>query len=76
MVWPVFLTGHTIARWEAVVFRGYYVAYTGYLTLGAADHGLASQLGTAIVCFVAPITVLTVVASLVRHRRGASTPSG
>lgn len=70
---PVLLTGHTIARWEAAVFLGYYVAYTSYLVLGAADHGLASQLGTAIVWFVAPITALTIAASLVRHRRGAST---
>ena len=71
---PVFLTGHTIARWEAVVFLGYYVAYTSYLILGAADHGLAPQLGTAIAGFVAPITALTVVASLVRHRRRSRTP--
>jgi cation:H+ antiporter len=68
---PVFLTGHTIARWEAAVFVGYYVAYTGYLVLDAAEHGLAPQLGAAIIWFVAPMTVLTIAASLVRHRRRA-----
>lgn len=67
---PVFLTGHTIARWEAIVFLGYYVAYTSYLILTAAAHDAATQLGAAIVWFVAPITVLTLTATLVRHRRG------
>jgi cation:H+ antiporter len=66
---PVLLTGHTVARWEAAVFLSYYVATTSYLILSAADHGLAPQLGAAIIWFVAPITVLTVAASLVRHRR-------
>jgi cation:H+ antiporter len=73
---PVFLTGHTIARWEAAVFLGYYVAYSGYLVLEAADHGLAPQLGTAVLWYVAPITVLTIAASLVRHRRRHTNLSG
>ncbi len=30
---PVFFTGHVIARWEGVLFLGYYVAYTLYLIL-------------------------------------------
>jgi cation:H+ antiporter len=66
---PVFLTGHTIARWEATVFLAYYVAYISYLILAAAEHGLAPQLGAAIIWFVAPLTVLTLAATLVRHRR-------
>ena len=73
---PIFFTGYTIARWEAAVFLGYYLAYTGYLILDAADHGLAPQLGTAIIWFVAPLTVLTVAATLVRHRNGPPTLTG
>ena len=71
---PIFFTGHTIARWEAAVFLGYYAAYTGYLILDAADHGLAPRLGTAILWFVAPLTVFTIAATLVRqhHRSRAS----
>jgi cation:H+ antiporter len=73
---PVFLTGHTIARWEAALFLGYYVAYTGYLILSAADHGLAPQLGAAIIWFVAPITVLTLAVTVIRHRRRPTSLTG
>lgn len=66
---PIFFTGHTIARWEAAVFLGYYVAYTGYLILDATDHGLAPQLGAAIIWFVLPLTGVTIAATLVRQRR-------
>lgn len=70
---PIFFTGHTIARWEAAVFLGYYLAYTGHLILVAADHGLAPRLGAAIIWFVAPLTVLTIVATLVRQQRRSTT---
>ncbi len=73
---PVFFTGHTIARWEAAVFLSYYLAYTGYLILDAAEHDLAPQLGAAILWFVLPITVLTIAATLVRHDRRSRTPTG
>jgi len=35
---PVFFTGSLIARWEGLLFLGYYVAYTAYLILLAARH--------------------------------------
>jgi cation:H+ antiporter len=73
---PIFLTGHRISRWEAVVFLGYYVAYVGYLVLVAADHGLATRLGDAFTWFVLPLTVLTLGLSVVRSRRGPATPVG
>lgn len=72
---PVFLTGHTIARWEGVVFLGYYAAYTLYLLAVAADHDLAPQLGAAIAGFVLPLTVLTLATSVVRHRRRPPAPT-
>ena len=34
---PIFVTGHLIARWEGVVFLGYYVAYVAYLILEATQ---------------------------------------
>ena len=73
---PVFFTGHTITRWEAGVFLGYYVAYTAYLILGAAEHAFAAQLGAAVLWFVLPITVLTLAATLVRQRRGSTPLAG
>lgn len=72
---PIFFTGHAITRWEAAVFLGYYLAYTGYLILVAADHGLAPRLGAAIIWFVAPLTVLTIVTTLIRHKRRSTTRS-
>jgi len=68
---PIFFTGYRIARWEAAVFLGYYVAYTGYLILDAADHALTPQLGAAITLFVLPLTVLTIAVTVVRQRRGS-----
>ena len=70
---PIFFTGHTIARWEAAVFLGYYLAYTGYLILVAADHSLAPRPGAAIISFVTSLTVLTIVTTLVRQRCRSTT---
>ena len=72
---PIFLTGHTIARWEGIVFLGYYVAYTVYLILDAANHPSVTQYSNFMLLFVVPLTVLTLVVSLgreVRRRRGAA----
>ncbi|MFP4148955.1 MAG: calcium/sodium antiporter [Nitriliruptoraceae bacterium] len=66
---PVMFTGYTISRPEGAVFLGYYVAYASYLVLVATDHGGAAQLGVAMVGFVLPLTVLTLVIGVVRHRR-------
>lgn len=66
---PVMFTGYTISRVEGAVFLGYYGAYASYLVLVATDHGGAAQLGVAMVGFVIPLTVLTLVIGVVRHRR-------
>jgi cation:H+ antiporter len=70
---PIFFTGYRIVRWEAAVFLGYYIAYTGYLLLAAADHDLTSQLGVAMIWFVVPLTVLTIALSIIRQRRASVT---
>lgn len=72
---PVFFTGWTIARWEGAVFLGYYVAYSIYLALHASDHVLLDEFGMAVLLFVLPITILTLVLSVYRSRR-ASRPNG
>ncbi|HHY55173.1 MAG TPA: calcium/sodium antiporter [Chloroflexi bacterium] len=74
---PIFLTGHTIARWEGAIFFGYYVAYTLYLLLDAANHPNATQYFNFMLFFVAPLTVLTLMVSLGREasRRRAGAPT-
>jgi cation:H+ antiporter len=61
---PVFFTGRTIARWEGIVFLGYYVAYTAYLVLATQRHEATEAFGDAMLGFVLPITVLTLAVSL------------
>lgn len=67
---PIFFTGYLIARWEGAVFLAYYLAYTTYLVMDAADHAAAVALGTAIAYFVLPLTGLTLVIVTVRAIRG------
>lgn len=66
---PVFLTGRKIARWEGVVFLVYYAAYTVFLVLSTQQHTATAAFSTAMLSFVIPLTVLTLVVSLFRHRR-------
>ncbi|MBS3939714.1 MAG: calcium/sodium antiporter [Actinobacteria bacterium] len=70
---PIFFTGYAIARWEAAVFLGYYLAYIAYLVVDASGHGLANHLAAAITWFVLPLTVLTVAITVIRHRRADRT---
>lgn len=64
---PVFMTGREIARWEGAIFLGYYVAYVAYLILAAQQHAALGAFSTAMLSFVVPITVVTLVAVMVRH---------
>ena len=65
---PVFLTGREIARWEGAVFVGYYAAYTAYLILAAQQHDALPRFSQAMLWFVIPLTVATLIASLLRRR--------
>ncbi len=64
---PVFLTGREIARWEGAVFLGYYVAYAAYLILDAQGHDALPAYSQAMLSFVIPLTVVTLVASSLRR---------
>ncbi len=66
---PVVFTGFTIARWEAAVFLGYYVAYVAYLLLAAADHDALPTFSAVMLGFVVPITVLTLAVLAVHEIR-------
>jgi len=64
---PVFMSGHSIARWEGGVFLAYYAAYVAYLILAAQQHAALGSFSNAMLFFVIPITALTF---LVVMRRG------
>jgi cation:H+ antiporter len=63
---PVFLSGRQIARWEGAVFMGYYVAYVVYVVLTAQQHAALPAFGTAMLSFVLPITVVTLIVMMLR----------
>lgn len=66
---PVFLAGHRIARWEGLLFLGYYVVYVLFLVLTALDHDGRYLLSQAMLWFALPLTTLTLGISLWRHYR-------
>jgi cation:H+ antiporter len=67
---PIFLTGMRIARWEGVLFLGYYVAYTLYLLLDATGHDALPAYSSVMQMFVLPLTALTLALVLGRALRG------
>jgi cation:H+ antiporter len=64
---PIFFTGYTIARWEGWLFLGYYVAYTLYVIFTASGHQALDTFGAAMVLFVIPLTVITLLVSVGRQ---------
>lgn len=66
---PIFFTGHLIARWEGALFLGYYVAYTTYLLLDAAGHDALAPFSTIMLWFVVPLTVVTLVGTVISALR-------
>ncbi len=63
---PVFMTGREIARWEGAVFVFYYAAYVAYLILAAQQHALLGTYSVAMMSFVVPITVVTLIVMFLR----------
>jgi cation:H+ antiporter len=63
---PVFLTGREIARWEGGVFFLYYAAYVVYLILASQHHQALGRFSSAMLSFVIPITLVTLVVLAVR----------
>jgi cation:H+ antiporter len=58
---PVFFNGYQLKRWEGILFVAYYAAYVVYLVANATESEAKDLLGTAVVWFVIPLTVLTFV---------------
>ncbi len=70
---PIFFTGHLIARWEGFVFLAYYVAYTAYLVMTATQHASLAVYQDAMLGFVIPLTIVTLIVVLVRAVSSART---
>jgi cation:H+ antiporter len=64
---PIFLTGREIARWEGALFLLYYVAYVAYLVLSAQQHAALAPFSSAMLGFVMPLTIVTLVVMLLRR---------
>jgi cation:H+ antiporter len=69
---PIFLSGREIARWEGGFFLAYYVAYVAYLILASQQHAALPMMSQVMMGFVLPITVVALVASLIRRPSHAS----
>lgn len=70
---PIFFTGHSIARWEGLLFLAYYAAYTGYLILRAQQHPELALLRDAFIGFILPLTAVTLIILSWRYSRRAQT---
>jgi cation:H+ antiporter len=66
---PVFMFGRQIGRRRGLMFLAYYVAYVAYLILGAQDHDALDEYSAIMLGFVLPITIVTLVAMLIREQK-------
>lgn len=63
---PIFFTGYRISRWEGLLFIAYYAAYTAYLVLFATGRPIVETFGDAMIGYVIPLTVVTLIVITVR----------
>jgi len=66
---PVFLLGRRIGRRRGLLFLGYYAAYVVYLIMGAQQHDALEEFSAAMLSFVLPITIMTLVAMVIRDQQ-------
>jgi cation:H+ antiporter len=66
---PILVTGNRVDRWEGWVFLLYYIAYTAYLILDAAQHDTLPTFNLVMVGFALPLTLLTIGIALFRDPR-------
>ena len=74
---PFFANGYSLLRWEGILFLAYYVAYLAYLVLDSGDHALRDSYTVAMLGFMLPLSLITVIVISVRsRRRERSSPGG
>lgn len=64
---PIFVAGHEIARWEGLVFFGYYLIYNTFLVLSTIKHAWLLPFKVVVFVFAIPLTLITLTVSLYRH---------
>lgn len=62
---PIFFTGGQIARWEGMLFFGYYLAFTAYLVLNATASAALTPFSWTMLGLIIPLTVIALVVSTV-----------
>lgn len=70
---PIFFSGYAIERWEGLLFFVYYGAYILYLFLSSFHSAAFASYKIVMVTFVIPLTIVTVIISLVRKREDSIT---
>jgi cation:H+ antiporter len=66
---PIFFIGGRISRWEGALFLAYAAAYVLYLILDAARHDALPLFSSAMLYFVIPLTMITLLVLAVRAFR-------
>ncbi len=66
---PMFVAGRKIGRAKGLLFIAYYVAYVAYLIFDARSHDALPQFSAIMVGFVLPLTIVTLIAMVVRDQR-------
>ena len=66
---PIFFTGNAIARWEGLLFFGFYAAYTAYLVMAATGSEALRLYAVIMAAFVMPLTAVTLLVQSLRHWR-------
>jgi cation:H+ antiporter len=72
---PIFFTEHKIARWEGLLLFGYYFVYIAYLVLSARSPEGVNWLEVAVLGFVLPLSLITLLVTGVRAYRSGNQPS-
>ncbi len=65
---PVFFARREIARWEGGFFLAYYAAYTAYVLMVAQKHDALGAYSNVMLGFVIPLTIVTLLATLLRGK--------
>ena len=73
---PVFRLGRQIGRKRGLMFLGFYAAYVAYLILGAQQHDALDEFSAVMVSFVLPLTIVTLVAMVIRGQEQRDEPGG
>ncbi|MEW6292940.1 MAG: calcium/sodium antiporter [Pseudomonadota bacterium] len=72
---PIAISGREIARWEGVLFIGYYIAYTAFLVLAAQKHAHLPAFSGIMMSYVVPLTVIGLVVSFIHGNRKGGDPA-